>query len=150
MDVFPLLSSHFSCLMCSPLDLSVFGFCFFLLYFVWLSLTGCRVTQSEHISHRIWTMECFIQSFTSWTSSSFCLFLLWAEAAKCFGDCDVYIVHDPKHHHLAEKGKERLWSAVSLSHHSKPCLQLKISYISLWFLKNYLKTIWIRLQLMKH
>lgn len=105
--------------------------CFFS-YFVWLSLTGRRVTHSEHISHGMWTTECFIQSFTSWTSSSsFCLFLLQAAAARCFGDRDVYIAHKFLNSTTWHKREEGLCTAFWLNHHSKPCLQLKISSSSL-------------------
>lgn len=148
MDVFPFLSSHFSLLWCvlQLICLFIFFLVRFFSYSVWLSLMGCRVAHSEHISHGMWTMECFFQSFTSGTSSSsFCLFSLPAAAASArrFGGCDVYIAHEFLNDAAWHQSRSEFFTAFPLNHHPEPLLPLESSDSSLSLLQRIISKMWL-------
>lgn len=56
---------------------------------------GRRVMHSEHISHRLWVTECFIQKFhnSEALEAHFVCFHFEGEQHNAFWVCDVYIAH---------------------------------------------------------
>lgn len=73
---------------------STWSVCFFS-----LTLSGCHSRGAEYHTPNTLVMGCEPHSVSSKVSqvepcAAHCVcFLLWAAAARCFGDCDVYIAH---------------------------------------------------------
>lgn len=141
MDVFPLLSPHFSSfLMCVLFD-SFSTTHPTHSYFVLMSVTWRRVQHSQHISHGLWVAECSIQKFQkplealSVSKQRHNAFWVWEMyiAHKSWTDSQAkskqWTIHEIYGHKFGDLGIYLKFEATSMV-----LSQCRLAFLSFWWM----------------